>query len=428
MVRAVLASPLLVLVACADVVAGAEAARSRGAIDRGDEGPVDGRDLELAARDEAIAASAPRVDPSALPPASATMPGPHRGRSAPARLAANEACVACHPQAALEWSRSLHRSAFVDPDFAGAYAREPTRFCRGCHAAEADPGAREPGPAAAIGVACVTCHRPEGGSLAADAVLAAVDPRDRDRDRDDDDDDGVDDEDDDDRGAPHPIVRDPDFTRAAACAGCHDFDHPDAPGVPMQSTAREHRAASAAAIGCPRCHMRGGDPERAVDHGFAASRDPGRLRAALAIDAERPAEGRVLVRLRPRALGHAFPTGDMFRRVLVEASAVDEAGDTIAEDRRILGKTYEDRRAGDTQGRVLVADDRIPADDAVTVELDLDGAAGASVRWRVVYQRIDQSRPTGPARRRGEVVLAEGTLPAAPSKRSLDHVLSNTSL
>lgn len=62
------------------------------------------------------------------------MPGPHRGRDEPARLLRNAACVDCHEEAAAQWSASLHRAAFTDADFAAAYAHEPTRFCRGCHA------------------------------------------------------------------------------------------------------------------------------------------------------------------------------------------------------------------------------------------------------------------------------------------------------
>jgi hypothetical protein len=339
----------------------------------------------------------PRATSRDEQPPAAVMPGPHRGSSEPARLHRNAACVDCHEEAAAQWSASLHRAAFTDPDFAAAYAHEPTRFCRGCHAPEAAPEHESPGAAAELGVACVTCHVPQGAALPSDGVLAAMTITTGERSAAS-------------EAAPHPIVRDPAFTTTAACAACHDFDHPHAPGVPMQSTVREHQRSPAAGDGCVGCHMR--DPPRGpVHHGFAASRDHERLRAALEIHALRPEPARILISLRPRAIGHAFPTGDMFRQVLVEADATDEQGDPLAGDQRILGKIYQDRLAGSSRGRVLLEDTRLLPGAEAVVELDLSGAEALPVHWRVVYQRIDQEGPGRPARPFGEVLLAAGVLP-----------------
>lgn len=321
-------------------------------------------------------------------------PGPARAGGRPDAALRNQVCEACHVEIAAEWRASLHRQAFTDPEFARALAREPQPFCRGCHAPEADP-ARDPGPElAALGVGCVTCHAPAG--VPAGAVLAAPERAHAS---------GV-----------HAVIASAAFAGPPACAGCHEFDFLGRPGAPMQLTAREHAASRFAGTSCAECHMpwAGEGPARHRSHRFAASRDPEVLRASLRISASRRA-GVVTLRLEPAAVGHAVPTGDLFRRLLVEAEAVDAEGDPVSYDFRTLGRRFERQRESSLQTRQIeVGDDRPGApgrpESAVLVELELGAEGdGHRVRWRVAHQRVEFY--DGPeAVLAGEVEIAAGEL------------------
>lgn len=309
-------------------------------------------------------------------------------------LARNVDCVACHDDIAGEWDASLHREAYTVREFQRALQREPMPFCRGCHAPEAD--ARRPEPAlAAIGVACVTCHLPDG-----DAVLSAR-PADAPL------------------AAPHPVLRDPAFAGPAACAGCHEFTFPDRRPVPefMQTTIREHAASPHADRTCADCHMpRAADGHRT--HAFAASRDEAWMRSVLAVRAARPAADRVelTLDLADEHVGHAYPTGDLLRRLTI---TIDVAGPgPHRPQRRHLARHWTQTRAGKGMPvRTLAGDDRLQAgEDPRTLVFTLGpDSAALPIRWRVDYERVEAF--VGPDEDAaivvGAVPLADGTLPAA---------------
>lgn len=325
--------------------------------------------------------------------AAVMMPGPLRGAPPADRVANNHACVECHADVAREWEASLHQRSFVDADVAVAMAREPLPFCRSCHAPEADPKAAPPAEAATIGVACVTCHVPPKAELPAGAVLAAPTRRTR-------------------AQSPHPVVRDEAFAADAACGGCHEFAAPSSPGLMMQSTVTEHRASAFASEPCQSCHMpRTADGRRA--HGFAASRDPAMLRAAVRAAAWRRGDD-VVVELAPGAVGHAFPTGDLFRRLSVEVGHTHADGSWIELDAVVLTRHIEDLPG---PGRVQVADDRPgAAPEPVRVSLVAAGATERALGWRVVYERVDMDHPQDEDPRIFDrVIVAEGQLPPQPS-------------
>jgi hypothetical protein len=246
-------------------------------------------------------------------------------------------------------------------------------FCRGCHAPEADPQA-EPDPLrAAIGVGCVGCHVVDEQILAAPA-----DDRDR-------------------EAAPHPVRREPGFAGPDACAGCHEFWFPSAGRAGheliMQRTIGEHRRSKARDQPCQSCHMPPVASEGGVhrSHGFHVVGEPRMLRAAAAITAARELDeqGRALVRvtLEPRAVGHAFPTGDLFRRLLVRV----EGDDDRCVGERLLARHFGLARTGDGGVvRVELDDDRVGLRrDARIVEFALPSVCvEQSLRWSVVYQRV----------------------------------------
>lgn len=322
------------------------------------------------------------------------MPGPARGparRDAPAR---NAACEGCHSEIAGEWRRSLHHLAYTEPTYVRALAREPTPFCRGCHAPEADPSKPAPRALATLGVGCVSCHAPAHADLARDAVWAAPGTT----------------------TAPHAVVRSAAFAGVPACAGCHEFDFADQPGMTMQRTAQEHAASRFAARSCADCHMPavGEGAARHRSHVFAGSRDPALLRSALTISATRTREGLTL-QLTPAAVGHAMPTGDLFRRLWISAEGSDRDGEVVTRDARALARHFARRKLSDLHTRkVELADDRPGASGPAPtiVRLDLGPASeDLQIRWRVLHQRVEVPLADDAAIVAGEIEIAAGTLP-----------------
>ncbi len=311
-------------------------------------------------------------------------PGPRARKDA---AAANAACEGCHAEAATTWRASLHAQAWSDPVFQRSYEVEPSRFCRDCHAPEsATP---------ALGVACVTCHDPSGRGVvlaARAAPNASGQPA---------------------PAAPHPVQREAAFAGSGACASCHEFPFPDAAqrghdGAQMQRTVTEHAASRFADRPCATCHMprtaRGG---RA--HGFAVASDPAMLRRALVVHVTRRGDA-VAFDLAPGEVGHAVPTGDLFRRLVLVAEAVGDDHQLLAQAVRPLGRhfRFEDAPRGGTVQRE-VADDRVQGALHVDLELGL-GARGQAIVWRIEWQRV-QSMRGEEAVLADVVILDQGRLP-----------------
>ena len=243
-------------------------------------------------------------------------------------------CDACHAKQTAEWRASLHHAAFEDEDFRASLAVEQDRaFCVSCHA-PTDP---------ADGVGCLDCHRVPASHAA--------------------------------RGSGHVAT--------VACAGCHDFTFPRS-REKMQKTAEEHAASPFSDVPCASCHM----PDKS--HAIAlGSRDLDAIARALDVRATRTSPTSVVVTLRALGVGHDLPTGDLFRRLRVWVWAEGARGEVLADEERMLGRTFVDEHGARKQ-----ADDlRVPASGLRTVEIDLgDKARGRRVEVRVYYERVAEAR------------------------------------
>jgi hypothetical protein len=313
------------------------------------------------------------------------MPGPNAGADrafnveraerAEHAVRQNLACEGCHADIAAEWRSSHHRSAYTDEPFQRALAAENQNlsFCRGCHAPEAPPNAPPPADLAAIGVACTSCHVTGADILAAPATNPST--------------------------APHPSRRADAFASASACAGCHEFDFPDSALRPqpekMQLTVTEHAASGYNEAACSGCHMPfvGEGKGRHRSHAFASSRSVDGHRRALTISAERIATS-IEITLGPGEVGHAFPTGDLFRRLAVTAEAVGADREMLVSQTRYLARHFRPQVLPSGQKvRTTFADDRpgapAGAGEPVTVRFDLGPVArGRAAVVRVIYQRV----------------------------------------
>jgi hypothetical protein len=242
----------------------------------------------------------------------------------------------------------------------------------------------------ALGVACVSCH------LAGDTVLAA--PKDEVS------------------FAPHRVARSQAFASAAACAGCHEFSFGDderrESPLAMQSTVTEHAASEHAGHSCADCHM----PRNAAgrrSHAFASTRDPLSHQRAIVARADRTGETSVRIHLKTKGVGHAYPTGDLFRRVSVQAEVVGPDFQQIASAERFLARHFTTGRdVHDRPIRIEARDDRIGADPAEETIVDLqlgERAAGRSIAWRVSLDRVLHVSPD----HQGKAVVPERVLLAS---------------
>jgi hypothetical protein len=167
-----------------------------------------------------------------------------------------------------------------------------------------------------------------------------------------------------------------------SCADCHQFDLPtalDGPpsGVAGQDTVAEWASSAYADTPCTSCH----DP-----HDPRGGHDPDRVRAAIRATAV-SVPGGVEYEIAAVGVGHALPTGDPFRRLVLEVCADLEC-------RRVLGRAVFQRRIADDDPvhRWGVAEDtrippRRPGRPAVrsgVVPLDVPRRS-----WRLLYHLAD---------------------------------------
>ncbi|MBL4685302.1 MAG: hypothetical protein JKY37_11980 [Nannocystaceae bacterium] len=305
-----------------------------------------------------------------------------------AKAALNNAdCQRCHVDVATSWARSRHHHAFDNPDFQRSYTEEPKPFCRDCHA----PGGLN---AAAEGVSCLHCHASEHGVVTGPGL---------------------------DRDAPHPVSRSATFG-TDTCARCHEFEFPPdsrrPEGTMMQRTMAEHQASTHANKSCADCHLPQTElaNKRVIhDHSLASTRDPDAMRRALLITAKREGNDLVLS-LVPQDVGHAFPTGDLYRRLEIGAE-LHAGGKRVASATRYLARHFAPWRLEDGALNPAfewsVPDDRFAGPTAIRLALNSDVESGsAALTWWVDYQRVDERNAEAPQRSSiaDEIRLAEGRL------------------
>ena len=319
---------------------------------------------------------------------------PRAGRAGLGRLAANRSCEGCHAEIAREWRGSRHRESATNAAFLAAFRSEPDPFCWDCHAPEARGDQAAESAASREGVACVTCHLDTHGEVLG-AKLGHT------------------------NRASHAVVPSEQLRGSRACASCHEFGFPSqARGQRemMQTTVSEHASSAFAAESCSACHMPRAGSDQHRSHALATTRDPDALRRAVQISAERNG-GALRVRIAPQGVGHAFPTGDLFRRLNIVIEVLDGAR-VVRRERRYLARHFVHRIQQDgVSRREEAADDRPGArtadGGAIQVDVDFEDAAiGRQISWQVAYERVDHllgDSEDGAAVREA-VVLASGRI------------------
>lgn len=178
----------------------------------------------------------------------------------------------------------------------------------------------------------------------------------------------------------------------------------------MQTTLTEHAASAQAKNSCQSCHMPRSERARR-DHGFAASRDLEMLRSAVSVVAARPEADVVTLTLSLGQVGHAFPTGDPFRRLRLEVDAVTPEG-LVPLERRALMRAFETRRVGFFKEARERSDTRVGGRDFEPIQrLELGEGHTSTLLWRVVYERLDATFNHEAPHVFDRTVLYQGILP-----------------
>jgi len=255
-------------------------------------------------------------------------------------------CEPCHAEVTAEWRQSAHADAFDNSTFRASFRHEPQAWCVNCHAPLPEQAA---GQFREEGVGCAACHIRNGAILAARPPTTAAQ-------------------------AAHPIVVEPRLSQPEFCAGCHQFNWPITTEPvrygphPMQNTFAEFQASGSTET-CVDCHMRTG-------HRMPGGHDVEWVRGALEVSVEARRADHVRVRLRSRAVGHAMPTGDPFRRLVVQLCATQSCAQPLKEI--FFGRRFDAKQNGK-----LVAETTIPARGER--QLDVTTPERAAF-WRVVFR------------------------------------------
>jgi len=254
-------------------------------------------------------------------------------------------CRGCHASVHAAWSAGMHARAWTDPLFEAAFRLEPKPWCRNCHAPLL---AQHTGDVAlAEGINCAACHVREGRIVGESALSATT------------------------RG--HAVHAVADFSGAALCAGCHQFQFPHTSSAAMQNTIAEWRASNVAP--CGTCHFEG--------HRWRGPHDPAWLaRLVRGAQIEALDGGLSSLRVELAARGHSLPTGDLFHSFVLELSTSADFAQPIASARygREFGAKLDPKQVST---RLLLRDTTVPSSSpALTLTFDTPAQTQLFARLR----------------------------------------------
>lgn len=260
-----------------------------------------------------------------------------------------ESCRECHKEVYDNWRSSRHREAFTNQLYQESHAREPMQWCVNCHAPLTLPQKNADDPASRVlkeeGISCNVCHVRSGEMVA--ARIPQPEPG---------------------KQLVHRYKIIPEFSDAAMCESCHQFDFPEYrstlpgqpvrfTGLPMQNTVEEWRSGGLSNISCQGCHVLSNSRDT---HKFSGGHDLSRLSDVFRIEVKRttPADARASIIM--LGVGHNFPTGDLFRALRIRIYSEDRL---IHEE--VLKKDYRNLVGPevhpDGPTKALTMDSTIPA-------------------------------------------------------------------
>jgi hypothetical protein len=132
--------------------------------------------------------------------------------------------------------------------------------------------------------------------------------------------------------------------------------------------------------------------------------------------AERTSPTSLVLTLSSRGVGHAYPTGDLFRRVAVRVEARGADYAVVARSERFLARHFEDvTTAPRTSERRVTADDRLFPGEARELAFELGpDARDRELGYEVRFERVLHMNPRfeAAAQIESSMLLASGSLSA----------------
>lgn len=230
-------------------------------------------------------------------------------------------CAPCHETVYRNWQNSRHRVALTNELYKESHAREPSPWCVNCHAPLRMAGSEKIPYRGEEGISCLVCH------VRGSEILTGDLPKNN--------------------GTPaHRYRIDAQFRDERLCENCHDFNFPTAVSAlsegkdfhytaqPMQSTVAEYRASAYyGKVTCQGCHL---FRDTSASHTFPGGHALDRLKNDLHLEVVREAVGVITVRISAHGIGHAFPTGDLFRTLRVHLSDREQNAEQVLELRHFF--------------------------------------------------------------------------------------------
>lgn len=218
-------------------------------------------------------------------------------------------CENCHKEIYTEWTASRHKVSFTNELYKESHEREPLTWCVNCHA----PLVSGIGERifSEEGISCIVCHKRNGKILTAHIP---TNPK------------------------AHEYLEVKEMRRSEFCANCHQFNFPVGTGnvphknfkysdQPMQNTFTEWQMSYFyEKETCQDCHMPTTKQGRKT-HMFQGGHNKDFLNKTFSLELESISKTEIKLIVKGSRLGHAFPTGDLFRTLSVRL--LDKKGEEV---------------------------------------------------------------------------------------------------
>ncbi len=211
-----------------------------------------------------------------------------------------EECRTCHKEIYNEWNNSRHRVSYTNELFQKAYANEKMDWCVNCHS-PVQASDRNKNELNAEGISCAACHVRNGEMLSGKFSG---------------------------KGTEHSFQKSKTVTGSEFCGSCHQFNFPSQKSrereihysnLPMQNTYREwQNSYFADRKTCQDCHMpfeKNSEGIQYRSHTFPGGHNSEYLQKSFSVELNRLENGIWELILTGKSIGHAFPTGDLFRNL-----------------------------------------------------------------------------------------------------------------
>ncbi len=243
-------------------------------------------------------------------------------------------CGTCHKEIYQDWNSSRHRVSFTNELYQDSHKKEPMDWCVNCHS----PFLKLSGDVSNLkdrinkeeGISCVVCH------VRDEKIIVAKIPKTQ---------------------STHTYKEEKNLGKSEFCESCHDFNFPkknfkhgkiEYSNMVMQGTYKEYKESFYfGRESCQDCHI---PKQNGIKrHYFRGGHDKDFLKKTFFAELKLISENVYELKLIAKNLGHAFPTGDLFRNFSI--SLLNKNKEEIYELN--LRYNYKDDKNSDSQKKLI---------------------------------------------------------------------------